>query len=407
MNDNSFSTIQTTGTNATASTPVLPNPSSSNSPTFKPTSLIPKVPTFAKGQVEFCNNVMSLAQFYEEHEHFSVPRSNKKLFQFCKNMKTAIRKRREGTIDSERRLSESQYKILRDIRFVGYISYLDKNKRQPPITKAYRNILVNIDSFCEQNDHTNIMAPDAKLIKTSTSSNGTSKDTDITKSLRDALRLLKAGKVGRDRKQTLKKKGVDLDAIAISGSSEEREEDNEEREEDNEENVIGRDDEVPNVEDGMVQVQVQVQDVQQVSPISTGRRESLQLSSTHEVRDSLEEESNAKARRHEDEVLGIVSASSEEKETEEVEEIEQQVALVNEGNEGINQNEGNKENVGNTLEEKEVESTANKKKNKKAKAKKSTKQAKGKKRCASSKDKPETEVIAQALRRSNRKRTKM
>ena len=393
-NNTSFSTVATSSSSVAASSPASLRRSSSNPPPFKPTSLIPNAPTLAAMQVNFRNNVMHLAQFYEEHQHYTVPKSEKKLFQFCKNMKTAIRKRREGTVDTDRRLTESQYKILRDIRFVDFISFLDKNKKQPPLTKAYRNILANIGSFQEQNGHRNIMHPGAKLIKTVKHSDGTTRDTDIIKSLRDALKILKEGKLGKDRKQTLKKKGVDLDSVVIGDISDPREENNLEREEDSdeiqefsrEESEEGgeghfimddsRDDVMPTMVDSAVQVQKH-----QGSPTNRGRRETLQHPPvTDEVRDSESEEEPVKIVRHEEDGLefyeiGKATASSVEKQTEQGEEMEQQVAFVNEGN---------------SLEDK-VESTASRKPNK-PKARK----AKEKKRPA--------EVVPLVLRRSNRKK---
>ena len=111
-----------------------------------------------------------------------------------------------------RRLTEAQYKILRDIRYVEFIVHLDKEKKQHPVTKAFRNIVANIDSFREQNGHTDILHPTAKFIKTVKHSDGTSERTNLIASLQFAVKTLKNGKVGKGRKEKLKGMGLDLDA---------------------------------------------------------------------------------------------------------------------------------------------------------------------------------------------------
>ena len=165
--------------------------------------------TLTQLEVTFHRNVVALAEFYEEHRHYSVPRSHKKLFSFCKNTKAAIRSRKEG-LKTYRRLAESQYKILRDIKFVVH---LDKEKKQKPTPKAFRNIITNIDSFREQNGHTDILHPTAKFITTVTKSDGSFESTNTITSLQFAFKMLKNSQVGKGRKEKLKGKGLDLDAI--------------------------------------------------------------------------------------------------------------------------------------------------------------------------------------------------
>lgn len=211
--DNSFSTAASLSTISTT----LSSASSSNSSTFKPTSLISNTFTLNPRQVTFHDNVMMIAQFYEEHRHYSVPISNKKLYQWSKNMKYIIRCKKEGTVPS-RRLTDSQYKILKDIKFVEYTVGLDKDRKQGAMTKAYRNILASIDSFKNQNGHTDLLRPDAKFIKTVKRSDGSISNTNGIISLQKAFKTLKNGKLGKERKSLLKEKGIDLDVNSTGGS---------------------------------------------------------------------------------------------------------------------------------------------------------------------------------------------
>ena len=199
----------TAATAATVATTSL-LPVSSGSATFKPTSLIPAAVTLTIKHKNFRDNVISLAKFFEENQHYSVPKSQKKLFQFCKNMRTAIRNRKEG-VSSHRRLVDAQYKILRDIKFVDHTVELDKGKKQRPLTKSFRNILLCIDDFKQQNGHLDILHPDANFIKKVKRKDGTFHDTNSIVALQNAFRLLKSSKLGKDRKMKLREKGIDLD----------------------------------------------------------------------------------------------------------------------------------------------------------------------------------------------------
>ena len=199
-------TVATITTTAAAAAATANN---NNPATFKPTSLIPNMMTFTAKQVRFKQNVMELARFYEEHQHFTVPKSNHKLFQFCKNMKTAIRSRKEGT--SYRAMTEAQYKILRDIKFVDHTIYLDKTKKQNPTTKSFQNIIANINLFKEQNGHTDILHPGAKFVIQVKSRDGSVKDVDAIKPLQNSMKILRSSvKLGVERRMKLKEIGVDL-----------------------------------------------------------------------------------------------------------------------------------------------------------------------------------------------------
>ena len=172
--------------------------------------------TLTLKEVKFRDNVIHLAEFYEEHHHYSVPRSNKTLFQFCKNMKTIIRNRKEGVF-CRRQMSDVQYKILRDIKFVEYTVKLEKSKKQHPITKAFRNLLVNVDDFKKQNGHTNFLHPDAKLNKKITHSDGSVEEKNLIGSLQGAFRMVRDGKLGIGRRMKLKEKGIDIDDNMMGG----------------------------------------------------------------------------------------------------------------------------------------------------------------------------------------------
>ena len=62
-------------------------PAATSQAPFKPTALIPNSATLIPKEVKFRNNVFCLAQFYEEHNHYSVKKSDKSLYHFVKNMK--------------------------------------------------------------------------------------------------------------------------------------------------------------------------------------------------------------------------------------------------------------------------------------------------------------------------------
>ena len=216
---NGFLAAATTITAATAA-PANTATAATSSAQFRPSSFIPKtVVTLNAKQVAFYDNVTNLAEFYEKHRHYTVPRSEKKLFQFCKNMKSAIRSRKELGSISSRRISEAQWKILRDIKFVEFTLELDKLVKQKPLTKSFRNLIANIESFKEQNGHTNVLDPNATLIKAVKHSDGRIERTNIIGSLVNSIKELKNGKVGKDRKKKLREKGIDLDAIMV-GSGE-------------------------------------------------------------------------------------------------------------------------------------------------------------------------------------------
>ena len=215
MSDVDTSTLTTNNTTATAASTTTMTTAASPCPAFKPTSLIPHLATTTAKQVVFRDNVTNLAKFYEENEHYTVPKSDKRLFYFCKNMKAAIRARRER-ITAQRQLTDQQYIILKDIKFVGHTAFLEKSQKQNPVTKAYRTLISNnIESFEEQNGHTDILCPDAKFIKKISCSDGAFEERNIIQTIQDAVRTLKNSKVGKERKMRLKSKGIDLDADMI------------------------------------------------------------------------------------------------------------------------------------------------------------------------------------------------
>ena len=119
MSNVDTSTLTTDSTTATTAATMTTTIATSPCRAFKPTSLIPHLATTTAKQVAFRDNVTNLAKFYELNEHYTVPKSEKRLFLFCKNMKSAIRARKEG-ITAHRRLTEKQYRILKDIKFVEH-----------------------------------------------------------------------------------------------------------------------------------------------------------------------------------------------------------------------------------------------------------------------------------------------
>ena len=147
------------------SNPTTSTPAATLQAPFKPTALIPNSVTLIPKEAKFRNNVFRLAQFYEEHNHYSVTKSDKTLYHFVKNMKSIIRSKREG-VSTDRRITDVQFRLLRDIRFVEYTTKLEKSKKQHPLTKAFRNVLASVDGFREQNGHTDLLHPDAKYVTT-------------------------------------------------------------------------------------------------------------------------------------------------------------------------------------------------------------------------------------------------
>ena len=89
----------------------------------------------------------------------------KKLFQFCKTMKIAIWSRKEVGAASSQQIGEAQWKILGNIKFVDHTLELDQMAKQKPLTRSFHNLITNIESFKEKNCHTNVLDPNAKLIK--------------------------------------------------------------------------------------------------------------------------------------------------------------------------------------------------------------------------------------------------
>ena len=215
--DRSFLTASTNSaaTTTTTTTTLAASASLSSHQDFKPTSLIPTTRTLIARDVKFRMNAIRLAAFYEENQHYCVPLSEKKLFQFAKNMKAVIRSRREIGSAASRKITEAQYKVLKDILFVDYTVELDKSKKQQPVTRAFRNVVGNIDSFVAQNGHTNVLDPDAKMTKAVKRSDGTTHNISIIASLQNAYKTLQHGRLGKERKNKLKAKGINLDTTMI------------------------------------------------------------------------------------------------------------------------------------------------------------------------------------------------
>ena len=94
---------------------------------------------------------------------------------------------------------------------------MDKSTKQNPVTKSFRNLVVHIDDFKKQNGHTDILCPGSTFMKRISHSDGSSEEINMIRSLQTAVKTLKCGRVGMERKKKLKEKGVDLDEITIGG----------------------------------------------------------------------------------------------------------------------------------------------------------------------------------------------